>query len=553
MSRLRPARRAVLRVTTSPKALRSPVVSGFWKVALGLPGLPEGARSRLADAVHTGLLRAGRPKQASAVSGAAVRRLRSPRLRAEGLVRQAYAELETGTTPRSLPAAVAAELNLADDGLARGAATKAAGHLQAAQRLLFSRRLHFDRLSSPLAEAPTEFLAPWRASAAVRALAAPRGRSATAAAVPTDRPIRLLIATYGNQNFLDLIRRHFAERADVELRFLDLAEEKTHVPLLNQRHIMTHVLAGKSAFGDRVADWLQPQVDWADVVFVDWCAALAGLFTLVDPGSTRMIVRLHSFETFTAWPHVVDFSRVDDLIFVSDLLRDLTLAAVPALTTADTRVHVVTNAMDLRAFGRAKDSDARFTLGLVGIKAIAKDPRWAIEVLRCLRTHDERFKLALFGKDLDAEASPDVRRYWDAFLADIAQLAPSGAVVRHGQVADMPGALTGVGIILSSSVRESFHCGLVEGAASGAVPVVRDWPFFAGKPTSARTLFPADWMVDTPEEAAQRILAVTATEESWRKAGEAAAAHAIELWDWQQVRHDVDRVVTGTITGTPHG
>src|SRR5699024_6305007 len=134
-----------------------------------------------------------------------------------------------------------------------------------------------------------------------------------------------------------------------------------------------------------------------------------------------------------------------------------------------------------------------------------------VEVLRHLRAHDERYRLLLLGRDLDADASPDSRRYWDAFLADIAELEPSGAVVRVGQVDDVPAALTRVGVILSSSVRESFHCGLVEGAASGAVPVVRDWPFFAGRPSSARSLFPVDWVVDSPADAAQRILAVTAT------------------------------------------
>ena len=53
--------------------------------------------------------------------------------------------------------------------------------------------------------------------------------------------------------------------------------------------------------------------------------------------------------------------------------------------------------------------------------------------------------------------------------------------------------------MLSSSVRESFHMGLVEAVASGALPVVRDWPFFPG---AARTLFPPDWVVDSPAEAA---------------------------------------------------
>jgi len=86
----------------------------------------------------------------------------------------------------------------------------------------------------------------------------------------------------------------------------------------------------------------------------------------------------------------------------------------------------------------------------------------------------------------------------------------------NGQQSDMPAALTEVGVVISSSVRESFHLGVVEGAASGAVPVVRDWPFFAGRKASARALFPAGWVVGSPAEAAERIRAATASEEVWR-------------------------------------
>ncbi|MEQ4303024.1 glycosyltransferase family 1 protein [Plantactinospora sp. B6F1] len=532
--------------TTSPAFVRLRLGSGLWGAVLAVPGLPERARGRLAGKVQASLLRAGRPEQAARTSGVALRRIQNRRLRADLLMRQVSAELDSGTPP-SLPAAVAAELAIADSVLTKGNVRAAAASLQTAHRQLFHRRLQFDRMTSPLADDPAGYLAQWHASAAVGALSAPRGRSGTPGPVPTDRPLRLLIATYGNHGFLAAIRRHFTERPDVEVRFLDPGEDGgTHVPLLNNsRAMMEHVLSGRSSYGDRVREWLGPQLEWADVVFVDWCAAMAVLFSLLDPGSTRVIVRLHSFEVFAHWPHLVDFSRVDDLIFVSDHLRDLAVAAVPAMTTAGTRLHVISNAMDLRAYRRPKNPDARFTLAVVGIKAVAKDPGWAVRVLRHLRASDDRYRLALFGQDLNADASPDARRFWDELLAEMADLEATGAVVRMGQTEDMPEAFRDVGVIVSSSVRESFHCALVEGAASAAVPVVRDWPFFAGRPASARTLFPVDWVVDSPEEAAERIRSVTATEEAWRSAGEAAADHAIATWDWEIVKHQFDEVVYG--------
>jgi glycosyltransferase involved in cell wall biosynthesis len=80
-------------------------------------------------------------------------------------------------------------------------------------------------------------------------------------------------------------------------------------------------------------------------------------------------------------------------------------------------------------------------------------------------------------------------------------------------------------------VRESFGLGIVEGAASGAIPVVRNWPFFAHMNHGARTLFPTEWVVDTPQEAADRLLAVTADESSWRGQSRYLAAEVIAQWD----------------------
>jgi glycosyltransferase involved in cell wall biosynthesis len=230
---------------------------------------------------------------------------------------------------------------------------------------------------------------------------------------------------------------------------------------------------------------------------------------------------------------------VDDLVFVSDHLRDYTTPILPHLTET-TRVWSIPNAMDLQGYDRPKPASARYTLGLVGISAVAKDPRWAIEVLRLLRAEDDRYRLLLIGSDLNGKVSGAARQYQRAFLKDVKELGD--AVELAGHTDDVAAALTRVGTILSSSVRESFHVGLVEGAASHAVPVVRDWPFFPG---AARKLFPDAWVVGTPAEAAARILAATESEETWRKAGADAAAHVMTTWDWPVTAPAYDRLLLG--------
>jgi glycosyltransferase involved in cell wall biosynthesis len=543
-SRVAAAVRGGMRAASSPRVMRGRVGASLWRRALGAPGLPDPVRIRLAARVYESMIRAGRIEDALATSAAVAQRVHRPGKQAELRTRLVRAELATGREPKQLAAAWTAELARADAFYAAGDARAAAAALAAAMPLGFHRVLHFDRVTSPLAENPHAFLAPLRGSTAVQALAAP-ARATPAAVPPPDRPLRLLLATRTNANFLTEIHQRYEADPGVELRCLDLAADGLREPLTRRTGAMIEqLLTGDTPYGAAVQRWLRPHLDWADTVFIDWCVATAVLFTMLDPGQARIVVRLHSFELFSLWPHLVSFGRVDDLVVVSPHMRDAAQAVLPQLgRDGGPRLHVITNAVDLHRFARPKPEEARFTLALVGVGSVAKDPRWAVEVLRRVREHDPRYRLLLVGDELDPTASTAVRDYRDQLEHDLADLEAAGALQRLGRVHDVPAALCAVGVILSSSVRESFHCALVEGAASGAVPVVRDWPFFAGTTCGARALFPLGWMVQTPEQAAQRVLQTTATPQVWREAGAAASAHALSTWDWQVTRHHFDELL----------
>jgi glycosyltransferase involved in cell wall biosynthesis len=542
---VRSAPRSTINTVTAKPIMSSRIGAGLWRTAITLPGIPDKLRVKVAHQLAHGMAWAGSPEGEAQMLASAAGKLRNPRTRARLLGEAATRELAGGLAPRDLDKAVNALLRVADKRYSEGENGLAADLLNRAMTLAFHRVLHIDQLSSPLATDPEGYVAPFRRSAAGAKVVAPLGRVKPAAAAPTDRPLRLLIVTSANDNFLGLIREYYDEHPNVEVRFLDLAATPALKGLTwAARPMLEHRLAGSSTYGDKVEQRIRPHLDWADTVFIDWCVAPAALFTMIDPGTARVIVRLHSYEALSRWPHMMDFSRVDDIVFVAPHIRDLTTTLVPYLRGPDApRLHILDNAMDLRGFQVEKEPDARFQLGMVGINQVAKDPRWAVEVLRRVRERDDRYRMLLIGGEMSPETSVATAEYLTAFHQDLAELEPSGAVRRFGPTNDVPKALAQIGVILSSSVREGCHCGLMEGAASAAVPVVRDWPFFAGRPNSARTLYPQGWVVGSPEEAAERILATTATEESWREAGAQAAEHALTAWDWSAVRHDFDRLL----------
>ncbi|MGW4029024.1 glycosyltransferase [Streptomyces sp. NPDC004838] len=538
---------AALRRASSPAVMRTSVGARVWRAAVGAPKLPDGLRAKLARRVSHSMSKGGRKAGASIVLTSAAKLTADRAIQADLFAEAARADLARGHDgPEGRAEAIRTSLAQADARHRKGDAKGAAAALSGALTLAFHRAVHFDALSSPLAADPTGYLAPFYASSAFAALTTPRGRAVPAAPAPVDRPLRLLVATYANSTFLQPVLERYGDHPDVEIRFLDFKADETLGALARGgQRMMEHVLGGQAEFGRKVEEALRPHLDWADTLFIDWCTNVAGMVTQIDPGSTRIIVRLHSYEAFSLWPHLVDHSRIDDLVFVGAHLRDLTVDSLPRLRAEGAPgLHVIANAMALEPYQREKESaEARFTLGLVGVSAVAKDPRWALEVLRELRAHDERYRLVVIGNGLDRKASAAARAYDDLLQKDLAELVPSGAVELVGRTEDVPGALTSVGVILSTSVRESFHCGLVEGAVSGALPVVRDWPFFAGRENSARTLFPDDWVVSSPKEAAERIRAHTASEDAWRTATAAAAKHSLSTWDWSVISEEFDRLI----------
>jgi glycosyltransferase involved in cell wall biosynthesis len=165
--------------------------------------------------------------------------------------------------------------------------------------------------------------------------------------------------------------------------------------------------------------------------------------------------------------------------------------------------------VDVERYVLPKSEAARTTLGMVGWAQQVKDPLWTLEVLAALRRHDPRWRLRLIGADFAVDAAnPVEREAAQAFHERMADPHVADGVDFVGYTSRLPEHLREIGWAVSSSRREGFHIGLVEMAASGAVPVVRDWPVYAGI-GGAATLFPADWVSTTPAEAAERILRIS--------------------------------------------
>jgi len=226
--------------------------------------------------------------------------------------------------------------------------------------------------------------------------------------------------------------------------------------------------------------------DDVDTVFCEWCCANAVWHSNNKRPGTKLIVRLHRFEAFRDFPARVNWDNVDALIVVSDYFRD---RMVERHGINPDRVHVLPQYIDWHGLQRPKLPEARFTLGLVGINPFEhKRFDRALDFFAALRARDKRFRLAVRSAmpweiQWVWDRQDDTRTQFEAMFRRIYGDPDLAASIRFDPAGpDMEEWYRGIGTILSSSDSEGCHTSVIEGMASGAYPVVHDWP-------GARSLF----------------------------------------------------------------
>jgi len=250
----------------------------------------------------------------------------------------------------------------------------------------------------------------------------------------------------------------------------------------------------------------QELVDWADVLVCEWFGPNAVWYSAHRRPGQRLVARLHRFELYRPWPGQASIDRIDQVICVSPHYARLALEKTgwPAA-----KVTVIPNFVDDIQLDRPKLEGAQFHLGFIGVAPARKRMDIALDVLAQLRQDDPRYQLFAKTKlpweypwiwgDVDERiAFDDVlrRSQTDALLRGAVTFDPFGP--------DVPAWLRRIGWVLSTSDDESFHLAPAEGMASGAVPVVRNWP-------GADTIYDPRWVHPDASTMAEAIADIART------------------------------------------
>jgi glycosyltransferase involved in cell wall biosynthesis len=232
------------------------------------------------------------------------------------------------------------------------------------------------------------------------------------------------------------------------------------IPALSARYDVRLVTYGP---GRDLAD----AIAWSDVVWLEWCWDHAVWATRTDVLAGRpCILRLHSIEALqTDYPARVDWSRITCLTTVGEDIAAVLLERCPATRTVPLRI--IANGIDLDRF--RPGAPDRFQIGWVGHVEPKKNPMLMVQIAHQLRRLDPRYTIAVAGALTDLRTARYLQRM-------IARLGLGDMIRFDGPVADMPAWYRDKGILLSTTMYESFGLNIAEAMAVGAFPVIHDFP-----------------------------------------------------------------------------
>ena len=248
------------------------------------------------------------------------------------------------------------------------------------------------------------------------------------------------------------------------------------IPALEQHYETRFIASGPGAE-------LAEAIAWADIVWLEWCwdHAVWATQQILKPG-TPCVVRLHSIEALqTDYPRRMNWSRVSQIVTPGADIRDILLPMV----LADVPIQVIPNGIDTHRF--RPGAPDRFRVGWVGHLEPKKNPMLLMQIAYRLHRQDPRYSFHVAGAFTDLRTARYLRQMQAA-------LGLAGTLWFDGHVADMPVWYADKGILLSTSMYESFGMNIGEAMATGAFPVIHDFP-------GADRLWPRECLFASIEEA----------------------------------------------------
>ncbi|SNT76888.1 glycosyltransferase [Paracoccus seriniphilus] len=239
----------------------------------------------------------------------------------------------------------------------------------------------------------------------------------------------------------------------------------------------------------------------ADTVFCEWGLGNAVWYSRHKKAGQKLVVRVHAQELRTRHLDQCLHENIDNYIFVSPYYFELMISE---FSLCREKCKMVFNMVDTSLLDKPKLPNARFHLGMIGDVPQSKRLDRALDIFEKLYLSDKRYRLFVKGKRpedypwMHSKAKAEEMQFYRAQYQRIVDSGWQDCVIFDGY-GPIDEWFQKVGWILSVSDHESFHLSVAEGMASGAYPVILNWP-------GAETIYPPMVIEETIDGAVNTIL-----------------------------------------------
>lgn len=239
----------------------------------------------------------------------------------------------------------------------------------------------------------------------------------------------------------------------------------------------------------------------ADVVFCEWGLGNIVWYSNNIRNGQKLIVRIHAQELKTRHLDACNHNNIHRYIFVSPYFYELMISE---FSLERKKCQMFFNMVDTRSLRRAKKYGSEFNIGMIGYVPYSKRIDKALDIFESLYEKDTRYKLYLKGnrpEDFPWMHSKGKSEEMNFYKEQFERINNSvwGANVFFDGFGPIDEWLEKIGYVVSVSDNESFHLAVAEGMASGAVPVILEWP-------GARFIYPERCIFECVDEVVESIL-----------------------------------------------
>lgn len=272
-----------------------------------------------------------------------------------------------------------------------------------------------------------------------------------------------------------------------------------------------------------------------DACFFEWASELLVPASMM-PKVCPIITRLHSYEV-NVWAPQVHWENVDRIIFVSNHIRKLFLAAHGEQAA---KTCVINNGVDLERFQPVANKEFQFNLGILGTILPVKRVYEAVFTIATLRARGYRPHLHIGGGKAAGGYHDD---YYISVKRLIEKLQLQEMITMYDHVSDPERWLRQMDIYLSNSYWEGQSVALIEAMATGCFAMAHFWD-------GSEDVLPADSIYGSDADLVEKIIRYvelpTAEKESRR---EQMRALACKHYDIRQTSRQIRQVIDETIRG----